>query len=426
MGNGPMKYPLRQTAFQTAVTLLLFAAVTTCSPPEGFAQTNGQISDVEWPANSREGARGYYDLSSETTVFRLGDRPSSISPPPSYQISDDDEPDSAPDNQQWAPSSLAGPVYPGDGAFHYDFYEPPKPGEAIFELLPRILTKPNEPLGNLLSGLLHHERDEVDTELHDDHHGIQPIPERPPLIIEWNERFLGPGRLTHGVESPFGAVRRPAVWVWGETRSAIQYFDNGVTASNTEWANRIDLFTQLNLSGTERLVYGVRPLDEENPLGTGRRFASIDFSDGALPGGNFDTQTLFFEGDIGEIFPGLDPYDNRWLDIGFSMGRLPLLAQQGLLINEDRMDAVTLTRNTINGAGNLNLRVTGVYAWDEVTRNSPVAGTPNIRDNNSQMFAILTESDFFKSTVNVDAAYVEGDQQRGNMFAVGASSSTLR
>ncbi|WP_230379703.1 hypothetical protein, partial [Microbacterium sp. ZXX196] len=68
-----------------------------------------------------------------------------------------------------------------------------------------------------------------------------------------------------------------------------------------------------------------------------------------LDGLNADIQTLFFEGDFGEIFPNLDPYDVHRYDIGFSIGRQPVSFQQGLLINEDMVDAVTVTRNTVNG-----------------------------------------------------------------------------
>ena len=64
---------------------------------------------------------------------------------------------------------------------------------------------------------------------------------------------------------------------------------------------------------------------------------------------NIVPETLFFEGDFGEIFPGLDPYDTKLLDYGFSVGRQPVLIQDGLLINANRLDAVTVTRNTLNG-----------------------------------------------------------------------------
>ena len=108
-------------------------------------------------------------------------------------------------------------------------------------------------------------------------------------------------------------------------------------------------------------------------------------------------------------------------DYGFSVGRMPLLAQQGLLINEDMIDAATVTRNTLYGHGNLNLRATGVFAWRGINRNSPT-GRANEFDTASKMVALLTESDFAKRTVNLDAAYVYGSDGVGNLFAFAASS----
>lgn len=312
----------------------------------------------------------------------------------------------------------------GDGGFFFYFPEEEHHlYESPLEILPTVLTWPNEPLGNMLGKLLFSERDELETALHDEALDIQPVPERPPLVVEWNERFLGPGPLAPGVTIPTGAVWRPAVWVWGETRTGINYFDNAAADPIAEWANRVDLFTQLNLSGTERFVWAVRPLDEETDDGTMRRFAGYDFREGDwLPGGNFNVQSLFFEGDFGEMFPFLDPYDFRALDYGMSMGRMPILAQQGLLINEDLIDAVTVTRNTLYGLGNLNLRITGVYAWGEITRNSPLDGLPNRLSSSSNMLAILTESDYNTSTINADVAYAYGDPQLGDVLAVGVSS----
>ncbi|MEO8495400.1 MAG: hypothetical protein ABI614_10035 [Planctomycetota bacterium] len=288
----------------------------------------------------------------------------------------------------------------------------------LLEAGPTVLSWPDEPLGNMFSHVLRVEHDHIESALEEHAIGIQPLPPRPPLILEWNEQFLSPGTLAQGIETPTGAIWRPSLWVFGEYRGAVQYFDRGTPI--TEWANRLDLFGQVNLTGTERLLMGVNPLDEESN-GT-RNFTGYDFTDGRwTDGSNAKFQTLFFEGDFGELFPNLDPYDTRMLDYGFSVGRMPLLAQQGLLINEDMIDAVTVTRNTLNGHGNLNLRATGVYAWRGINRNSPV-GRPNNFDPSSQMLAFLTESDFAKRTVNLDAAYAYGDPAFGNVFAVAASS----
>lgn len=316
----------------------------------------------------------------------------------------------------WSEEELPGLDYE---AVEVEFPKPEAPLWCeLLEAGPTVLSWADEPLGNFFSRVLGVEHDHIESALEEHAIGIQPIPPRPPLLVEWNELFLGSGTLAQGIETPTGAIWRPAFWMFGEYRGALQYFDRGNPIA--EWTNRLDLFGQLNLSGTERLLVGLRPLDEESR--GARTFTGYDFNNGTwTDGANAKFQTLFFEGDFGEIFPRLDPYDTRMLDYGFSVGRMPLLAQQGLLINEDMIDAVTLTRNTLSGHGNLNLRMTGVYSWRGINRNSPV-GRPNDFDPESKMVAILTESDFVKSTVNLDAAYVYGDATFGNLFAFGASS----
>jgi hypothetical protein len=148
----------------------------------------------------------------------------------------------------------------------------------------------------------------------------------------------------------------------------------------------VDLFGQLNLSGTEQLLVGVRPLDEER-LGS-RSFSGYDFRDGsAINAVNAEIQTLFFEADFDELFPRLDPLDLHPCDVSFAIGRQPLVAQQGLLVNEDRIDAIAMTRNHVTGCGIQNLRISGVYTWNEVNRSDNRSG-PSTR-----LYAILTEAD---------------------------------
>ncbi|MCA9232163.1 MAG: hypothetical protein KDA57_16060 [Planctomycetales bacterium] len=296
----------------------------------------------------------------------------------------------------------------------------PRPIDAWLEAVPRLLSVPNKNCGDCLAGALHSHRVEVPTRLDATAYGLHPVPERPLLLMEWGEEFLGVGPLAPGIETCSGAVWRPAFWVFGEYRTALQYADYG-GQQVSEWANRLDLFGQLNLSGTERVLAGLRPADEE--LVDGRRFSSLDLRDGSsINGFNSELQTLFFEGDFGELFPYLDPHDVLRLDYGFSVGRMPLLAQQGLLINEDRIDAVTVTRNTLFTKRISNLRMTGVYAWGGVHRNSADFGIPNTEDRNSHLLALLTESDFACSTANVDVVYVQDNTLGGDLLAFGASS----
>ena len=174
---------------------------------------------------------------------------------------------------------------------------------------------------------------------------VEDVPDRPTLLLELGEPFLGTGSFGPEVELPTGAVWRPSLWVFGTHRMAVQTVDNGATRVS-EWAHRLDLFANLKLSASDRLLIGLRPLDREN------RFTSVSFE----PAGDFQDEfnavvrTLFFEGDAGEIFPNLDSGDTRMLDIGFSVGRQAVLFQDGILINSGGLgnpDAVSLVRNNL-------------------------------------------------------------------------------
>lgn len=287
-----------------------------------------------------------------------------------------------------------------------------KLGETLLE----ILSAPAEPLAHFGERLICAEHYTSESPLDEHAIGLQPIPDRPNLLIETNEKFLDIGFLKQGIVIPTGAVWRPSFWVFGTYRTGLNYFNNRTGTNATEWANRLDLFGQLNLSGTERVLVGLRSLDKE--LTASRLFTGYDFHDGQwLDGLNADIQTLFFEGDFGEIFPNLDPYDVHRYDVGFSVGRQPMSFQQGLLINEDMVDAVTVTRNTVNGGGILNMRITGVYVEGDINRNN------NVRDPDSRMYGIFTETDLDVSTVNADVATVHSsNQQFGSMTAFGLSA----
>ena len=285
----------------------------------------------------------------------------------------------------------------------------------LAEAFLEALEAPAHPLAGFFEQLLCAEHLELHTELEDHALGLQAIPDRPDLLLEINERFLAAGELEQGFETPTGAIWRPSLWVFGTYRSAVGHRNNRRGRKFTEWANRLDLFSQLNLSGTERLLVGMRSLDKEHS--NRRTFSGYDFQNGNnLDGVNADIQTLFFEGDFGEIFPNLDPYDQGVLDYGFSVGRQPMSFQQGLLINEDMIDSLTVTRNTLFGNGNLNARATGVFAWKEINRNN------NMPDPNAKMVGLFTESDFEISTVNADIVYLDSETALGDMMAFGVSA----
>ena len=243
---------------------------------------------------------------------------------------------------------------------------------------------------------------------------VDTIPARPRPILEIGDTFLGSGNISSGINLPTGAVWQPSFQAWGTFRTAVQSFDDGNSERISEWANRFDLFGQLNLTPTERVFIGLRPLDDEG------RFTGYTFSPSQLEGGqsefNGNVESLFFEGDFGEIFPNLDNGDQKGLDIGFSIGRQPIFFQEGLLLN-DSIDAVGITRNNIRWFSRVaNTRATFLYGWDNIHR------ADNIEDASARLFGFFTETDIPKSTINFDLIYVDADDNTGRGLYAGLSA----
>ena len=247
-------------------------------------------------------------------------------------------------------------------------------------------------------------------------------PKRPKPLLELGPPFLGTGRIGPGFTLPGGAVWRPSFVLFGSLRSGLSTFDDGTTRT-TEWANRVDLFGNLALTGSERLVFGLRPADRTDLTGR-RRFSGYTFEgpggDGFGPQFGLDWDTvshLFFEGDFGELFPNLDPDDRRGLDFGLSVGRQPITFQEGLLIN-DFIDAVGVTRNSLSGSGVVNLRLTGLYGWNEIHRHAGqvldgighgqglLAG--HSEGAGTHLIGGFAEIDWRSTTAAIDAIYVRG------------------
>ncbi|MEM7044314.1 MAG: hypothetical protein AAF543_16010 [Pseudomonadota bacterium] len=259
---------------------------------------------------------------------------------------------------------------------------------------------------------------------------IGDIPERPALIIEWGENFLGEGNLQQGFELPTGAVWAPALWVFGTLRSAVQTLDTGIGDSDriTDWTNRFDFFANLQLTATEKIVLGIRPLDKNRPgQFSGYRFEGEANGDdeGFLDFTNGNIRTLFAEGDFGSLFPALDPQGTSWLDYGFTVGRQPLIFQDGILLN-DTQDAIGIVRNNVRLPGVSNLRVSGLWAWDSVNRGATGIGNGGEREGDLNQFSLFTAFDTEFKTVNADFIYtLDSDDnsaiEDGDSFHAGIS-----
>ena len=245
---------------------------------------------------------------------------------------------------------------------------------------------------------------------------IDSIPKRPAPLLELGPAFLGTGPINEGVHLPSGAVWQPSLVVWGINRSAVQTFDDSERRL-IEWTNRFDLFANLYLTATERVLLGLRPLDRRGRF-TRYTFENSldetlseegDFEDEF----NFDIESLFFEGDFGELFPLLDPLDRRGLDINIAVGRQPINLQDGVLIS-DSLDALGLSKINLKPTWAVNYRSTLLWAWDEVSRNNLPSD-----DRGAMLFAFSNEIDWRISTLEADLIFIEASQETGDGFYAG-------
>ncbi len=243
---------------------------------------------------------------------------------------------------------------------------------------------------------------------------ISSMPKTNRPIIGLGDPFLGSGAISEGFDIGTGAIWNPSFYVFGTFRSAIQGYDNGQEFI-TEWANRLDLFGNLQLTQTERILIGFRPIDFRGQQFSGYAIGP-DSIDGWEQGFNGRITTLFFEGDFGEIFPNLDSDDSGILDFGFALGRQPLVIQNGILI-DDTVDGFGLVRNTLLPAGFANLRLTFFYAWNNIHRANRAA------DGGAELYALFTEADFGESFIDVDLVYVSAPADSGDAFYFAVSAT---
>jgi hypothetical protein len=249
-------------------------------------------------------------------------------------------------------------------------------------------------------------------------------PKRPRPLLELGEPFLGVGKLSKGWTLPTGAVWRPQLIMFGNFRSAFQAIDQG-DQELSEWVSRLDLHTNLRLTGTERLLVSFRPMNDD------AHFSGYSFKGdpGWHDGMNMELRSLFFEGEIGELFPGVDTGDRRPWDVAFSVGRQPWSFQDGMLV-DDVVDGIGLTKNTMRPGGTSNLQVTFLHAWDELTRQG--RGGVYHDDASGSLTGLTAYIDLPSTSLELGAFHVDGDEGDGLVVGVGATqrlgrfNSTLR
>ena len=242
------------------------------------------------------------------------------------------------------------------------------------------------------------------------------LPPRTGPLIELGRGINETGPLAPGIEMPWGAVWQPALWIYGSQRVAVLFTDGNRRTrpggDHAEVATRMDLFANLQLTGTERLQAHLRPMDARGRF-TGRTFSPSSRDTGFDRHWDADFETLFFEGDLGEMFPRLDPQDHGSGDIGFAVGRFPVEFQNGYLV-QDEMTAVGLTKTHIQVGGSSGVRLTGLWAFDHINRADNAPDSSDV-----DLFGLFAEGDFPWGLLEVDVARTIAGRDRGEQVNAG-------
>jgi len=186
-------------------------------------------------------------------------------------------------------------------------------------------------------------------------------------LIDEGRELYGAGELAPGL-TIFGEknLAAPTLLVYGDFRTVGAWNDNGGPQKEVgEVAAKADIDVDLQLTATERIHYFFTPLNAGADI-TRWQFA------GAHPQvsrGVFDLTpgALFFEGDAGNIAAGLTNH-NSSVDLPFTFGRIPLLFQNGVWL-EDAFDGFAFTIPARNSPALQisNMDVTFFAGFDDVT-----------------------------------------------------------
>lgn len=154
-------------------------------------------------------------------------------------------------------------------------------------------------------------------------------------LLELGRRQYVEGPLSPSLDL-FGRknLMAPGFMIFGDMRVAGGYNDKdlgGTTSARA--AAKLNLDFDLKLTATERFHALITPLDRRNVP------TRYEFAVGDAPEARFvdeldpNVDTLFFEGDFGRILAGFTDRENA-IDLPFSLGRVPLLAQNGIWLND--------------------------------------------------------------------------------------------
>jgi len=192
---------------------------------------------------------------------------------------------------------------------------------------------------------------------------------------------------------------------YGDLRIAADSYDSGTNGKKqSQLAARLNLDMDLGLTATERIHAFARPLDKG-----GKSFTRYDISgavdDKFTHAFDFDLDTLFFEGDLGQITGGWRGKPSRF-DLPIAFGRMPFVAQNGVWI-EDAFDgaAFSITAKNIPKWDVSNTDLTVFGGWAQLTTDA----TPG--SSKTGVFGAAGFADALRGYIEYGYGYVDADDE---------------
>ena len=198
---------------------------------------------------------------------------------------------------------------------------------------------------------------------------------RPP--IEWGYPMYQAGPIGNGI-TIFGDKNpaRPQLLAYGDLRFGTAYNDNG-KIDTANLAARLNLDLDLRLTATERIHMFLRPLDRTKigrvtrvEFGGNQRdkFGDHEILLDATP------ESLFFEGDLGQIAAGVTDQYNLY-DIPIAFGLTPMVLQNGIWMDDAILGgAITIPALNSRLLDISNMDITFFGGADRVTTKSQLKG----------------------------------------------------
>ena len=200
----------------------------------------------------------------------------------------------------------------------------------------------------------------------------------------------------------------PGLSVFGDWRTAVAYNDNGATEIG-QVATRLNLDIDYKITGTERIHAFIRPID------SGGKFTRTEFSGGdanddeLVLDGNIET--LFFEGDIGQIYAGLSG-TNAQFDLPVAFGLTPMITQNGVWMEDAFVGgAITLTAKNSPKLDITNMDFTLFGGFDKITTPAFVNADGGLDDDSASVIGLAVFVDAMEGYYEFGYGFVNGEDE---------------